>query len=190
MVSQSKIRGLLNKYNDPSTSAGERSALGEKLAELGVIPPTSRALVPSSSSGALVPSTGSSFIGNIITGAKTAYEINKALGDPFGAAVKWTKEKIQKWMNKRKPQNAITDVTPDDSLAQKEQDIISSSTTYPRMLPSSMYKPLRRALSKRAYESMLPRRRYRRGMFGQNTYNNLGFFGSFTSPSNRRFSYF
>lgn len=185
MVSQSKIRGLLNKYNDPSTSAGERSALGEKLAELGVIPPTSRALVPSSSSGALVPSTGSSIIGNIITGAKTLYDWNKELGDPFGAVVKWTKEKIKKWSQK---QNSKVPVN--DSLAQKEQDIISSSTTYPRMLPSSMYKPSRRTLSKRAYESMLPRRRYRRGMFGQNTYNNLGFFGSFTSPSNRRFSYF
>lgn len=186
MVSQSKIRGLLNKYNDPATSAGERAALGEKLAELGVIPPTTRALVPSGSGS----SSETSIIDKIISGARTLYDWNKELGDPFGAVVKWTKEKVKNWSEKQNAKVPVNETTPDDVLAIKEQDVMSSSTTYPRMLPAAMYKPLKRTISRRAYESMLPRRRYRRGMFGHNTYNNLGFFGSFISPSNRRFSYF
>ena len=82
--------------------------------------------------------------------------------------------------------NAVVPKEVASSLSRIEHEIIGSSAVYPRMFPSSMYKPMRK-MTKRVYESMLPRRRYRRGMFGHNVYNNMGFFNSFISPSNRRF---
>lgn len=139
--------------------------------------------------------------------AKGAAEINKALGNPVGKFGSWLGKKIKKGAKKlvqkftkkkkdtpstpNKPNVPLIEAPPVndvvDPVVQQERNIIASATTYPQMYPSSLYKPTNtRWYAARAYESMLPRRRYRRGMFGHSVYNNMGFFNSFVSPSNRR----
>lgn len=211
MVSEAKIKGLLAKYNDPSTSAGERSTIRAKLEDLGVLKPQSNALIPiNQTSNAVVPSykdpvltppsgsSAASTVSNIVTIGKELAELNKAWGNPVGKFGKWAYKKAKKLVNKftKKKTNgskvpaiegpSANDVV--DPVVQQERNIISSATVYPQMLPAALYKPTK-WYAARAYESMLPRRRYRRGMFGHNVYNNMGFFNSFVSPSNRRLYY-
>lgn len=216
MVSEAKIKGLLAKYNDPSTSAGERSTIRQKLEDLGVLKPQSNALIPTNqTSNALVPSykdpvltppTRSEIsnalskmqgpVGTAIAIGKELAELNDAWGNPVGRFGRWVGKKlkkgVKKLVNKFSKNNVPAIEAPPahydvvDPVVQQERNIISSSTVYPQMLPAALYKPTK-WYSARAYESMLPRRRYRRGMFGHNVYNNMGFFNSFVSPSNRRF---
>ena len=212
MVSQNKIDGLLKKYNNPSTPEGERSTIRQKLEDLGVLKPQSNALVPiSQTSNAVVPyqdpvitppsgSGALSNISNIVSIGKQLAELNNAWGNPVGRFGRWVGKKLKKGAKKlvdkfsKKKTNdtkvpAIEAPPADDvvdPVVQQEKNIISSATVYPQMYPSSLYKPAK-SYAARAYESMLPRRRYRRGMFGHSTYNNMGFFNSFVSPSNRRF---
>lgn len=213
MVSQNKIDGLLKKYNNPSTPEGERSTIRQKLEDLGVLKPQSNALIPTNqTSNALVPSyndpvltppSGSgalSTISNVVSIGKQLAELNDAWGNPVGRFGRWVGKKLKKGAKKlvdkfsKKKKNdtkvpAIEAPPTDDvvdPVVQQEKNIISSATVYPQMYPSSLYKPAK-SYAARAYESMLPRRRYRRGMFGHSTYNNMGFFNSFVSPSNRRF---
>ena len=224
MVSEAKIKGLLAKYNDPSTSAGERSTIRQKLEDLGVLKPQSNALIPTNqTSNAVVPykdpvmtpPTRSEIsnalakmngpVGTAIAIGKELADLNAAWGNPVGRFGRWVGKKLKKGAkklvkkfskNKETKVPAIegppaieappahNDVV--DPVVQQERNIISSATVYPQMLPAALYKPTK-WFSARAYESMLPRRRYRRGMFGHNVYNNMGFFNSFVSPSNRRF---
>lgn len=205
MVSQNKIDGLLKKYNNSSTPAGERAAIRQKLEDLGVLKPQSNALVPiSQTSNAVVPyqdpvitppsgSGALSTISNVVSIGKQLAELNDAWGNPVGRFGKWIGEKIVNKFSKKKKKDtkvpAIEAPPADDvvdPVVQQEKNIISSATVYPQMLPAALYKPAKRYAA-RAYESMLPRRRYRKGMFGHSTYNNMGFFNSFVSPSNRRF---
>ena len=218
MVSEAKIKGLLAKYSDPATSAGERSTIRQKLEDLGVLKPQSNALIPTNqTSNALVPSYKDpvltpptrSEISNALskmTGpvrsaiaiGKELAELNAAWGNPVGRFGRWVGKKLKKGVkklvnkfskNKENKLLAIEAPPADDvvdPVVQQERNIISSSTVYPQMLPAALYKPAK-SYAARAYESMLPRRRYRRGMFGHNLYNNMGFFNSFVSPSNRRF---
>ena len=205
MVSQNKIDGLLKKYNNSSTPEGERATIRQKLEDLGVLKPQSNALVPiSQTSNAVVPyqdpvitppsgSGALSTISNVVSIGKQLAELNDAWGNPVGRFGKWIGEKIVNKFSKKKKKDtkvpAIEAPPADDvvdPVVQQEKNIISSATVYPQMLPAALYKPTKRYAS-RAYESMLPRRRYRRGMFGHSTYNNMGFFNSFVSPSNRRF---
>ena len=219
MVSEAKIKGLLAKYNDPSTSAGERSTIRQKLEDLGVLKPQSNALIPTNqTSNALVPSykdpvltppTRSEIsnalskmqgpVGTAIAIGKELAELNAAWGNPVGRFGRWVGKKLKKgakklvdkFSKKKETQVLAIEAPPAhydvvDPVVQQERNIISSSTVYPQMLPAALYKPTK-WYAARAYESMLPRRRYRRGMFGHNVYNNMGFFNSFVSPSNRRF---
>lgn len=219
MVSEAKIKGLLAKYNDPSTSAGERSTIRQKLEDLGVLKPQSNALIPTNqTSNALVPSykdpvltppTRSEIsnalskmqgpVGTAIAIGKELAELNAAWGNPVGRFGRWVGKKLKKGVkklvdkfSKKKETQVLAIEAPPahydvvDPVVQQERNIISSSTVYPQMLPAALYKPTK-WYAARAYESMLPRRRYRRGMFGHNVYNNMGFFNSFVSPSNRRF---
>lgn len=211
MVSEAKIKGLLAKYNDPSTPAGERATIRGKLEDLGVFKPQSNALIPTNQTSnavvpaykdpVLVPPSGSntaSTISNIITIGKELAELNAAWGNPVGKFGRWVGKKLKKGIQKftKKKTNGskvpaiegppANDVV--DPVVQQERNIISSATVYPQMLPAALYKPTK-WYAARAYESMLPRRRYRRGMFGHNVYNNMGFFNSFVSPSNRRLYY-
>ena len=213
MVSQNKIDGLLKKYNNPSTPEGERSTIRQKLEDLGVLKPQSNALIPTNqTSNALVPSykdpvltppSGSgalSNISNIVSIGKQLAELNDAWGNPVGRFGRWVGKKLKKgakklvdkFSKKKKQENKVPAIEAPpaddvvDPVVQQEKNIISSATVYPQMYPSSLYKPAK-SYAARAYESMLPRRRYRRGMFGHSTYNNMGFFNSFVSPSNRRF---
>ena len=205
MVSQNKIDGLLKKYNNSSTPEGERATIRQKLEDLGVFKPQSNALVPiSQNSNAVVPyqdpvitppsgSGALSTISNVVSIGKQLADLNDAWGNPVGRFGKWIGEKIVNKFSKKKKKDtkvpAIEAPPADDvvdPVVQQEKNIISSATVYPQMLPASLYKPAKRYAA-RAYESMLPRRRYRKGMFGHSTYNNMGFFNSFVSPSNRRF---
>ena len=205
MVSQNKIDGLLKKYNNSSTPAGERATIRQKLEDLGVLKPQSNALVPiSQTSNAVVPyqdpvitppsgSGALSTISNVVTIGKQLADLNDAWGNPIGRFGKWIGEKIVNKFSKKKKKDtkvpAIEAPPADDvvdPVVQQEKNIISSSTVYPQMFPAALYKPAK-SYAARAYESMLPRRRYRKGMFGHSTYNNMGFFSSFVSPSNRRF---
>ena len=214
MVSESKILGLLAKYHHPNTPQEERDSIREKLIELKVDPSllqdTSRALVPSNgTSGGKKDwkSKLAEFGSKLAEFGSMAYAANQAMGDPAGPVIETIKEKIKDYFsggkNKKTPiessgtvsttvnttgnkSNAVVPKELASSLSRIEHEIIGSSTVYPRMFPSSMYKPMRK-MTKRVYESMLPRRRYRRGMFGHNVYNNMGFFNSFISPSNRQF---
>lgn len=205
MVSQNKIDGLLKKYNNSSTPEGERATIRQKLEDLGVLKPQSNALVPiSQTSNAVVPyqdpvitppsgSGALSTISNVVSIGKQLAELNDAWGNPVGRFGKWIGEKIVNKFSKKKKKDtkvpAIEAPPADDvvdPVVQQEKNIISSATVYPQMLPASLYKPAKKYAA-RAYESMLPRRRYRKGMFGHSTYNNMGFFNSFVSPSNRRF---
>ena len=205
MVSQNKIDGLLKKYNNSSTPEGERATIRQKLEDLGVFKPQSNALVPiSQTSNAVVPyqdpvitppsgSGALSTISNVVSIGKQLADLNDAWGNPVGRFGKWIGEKIVNKFSKKKKKDtkvpAIEAPPADDvvdPVVQQEKNIISSATVYPQMLPASLYKPAKRYAA-RAYESMLPRRRYRKGMFGHSTYNNMGFFNSFVSPSNRRF---
>ena len=211
MVSQNKIDGLLKKYNNPSTPDGERSTIRQKLEDLGVLKPQSNALIPTNqTSNAVVPyqdpvlsppsgSGALSTISNVVSIGKQLAELNDAWGNPVGRFGQWVGKKLKKGAKKlvdkfSKKKNdtkvpAIEAPPADDvvdPVVQQEKNIISSATVYPQMYPSSLYKPAK-SYAARAYESMLPRRRYRRGMFGHSTYNNMGFFNSFVSPSNRRF---
>lgn len=214
MVSEAKIKGLLAKYNDPSISAGERATIRGKLEDLGVLKPQSNALIPTNqTSNAVVPaykdpvltppsgSNATSTISNIVSIGKELAELNAAWGNPVGKFGKWVGRKLKK--GAKKLVNKFTKKTNDskvqaiegppandvvDPVVQQERNIISSATVYPQMLPAALYKPTK-WYAARAYESMLPRRRYRRGMFGHNVYNNMGFFNSFVSPSNRRLYY-
>ena len=212
MVSQNKIDGLLKKYNNPSTPEGERSTIRQKLEDLGVLKPQSNALIPTNqTSNALVPSykdpvltppSGSgalSNISNLVSIGKQLAELNDAWGNPVGRFGRWigkklkkgTKKLVDKFSKKKETQVPAIEAPPPtddvvDPVVQQEKNIISSSTVYPQMFPAALYKPAK-SYAARAYESMLPRRRYRRGMFGHSTYNNMGFFNSFVSPSNRRF---
>ena len=216
MVSQNKIDGLLKKYKNPSTPDGEREAIRQKLEDLGVLKPQSNALIPTNqTSNALVPSykdpvltppSGSGFfsnISNIVSIGKQLAELNDAWGNPVGRFGRWVGKKLKKgakklvdkFSKKKKNDTNVSNVpaieAPPaddvvDPVVQQEKNIISSATVYPQMYPSSLYKSAK-SYAARAYESMLPRRRYRRGMFGHSTYNNMGFFNSFVSPSNRRF---
>ena len=211
MVSQNKIDGLLKKYNNPSTPEGERSTIRQKLEDLGVLKPQSNALIPTNQTSnavvpyqdpVLTPPSGSgalSTISNVVSIGKQLAELNDAWGNPVGRFGRWVGKKLKKGAKKlvdkfSKKKNdtkvpAIEAPTADDvvdPVVQQEKNIISSATVYPQMYPSSLYKPAK-SYAARAYESMLPRRRYRRGMFGHSTYNNMGFFNSFVSPSNRRF---
>ena len=214
MVSQNKIDGLLKKYNNSSTPAGERATIRQKLEDLGVLKPQSNALVPiSQTSNAVVPyqdpvltppsnSGALSTISNVVSIGKQLADLNNAWGNPVGRFGRWVGKKLKKGAKKlvdkfSKKKNdtngsnvpAIEAPPADDvvdPVVQQEKNIISSATVYPQMLPASLYKPAK-SYAARAYESMLPRRRYRRGMFGHSTYNNMGFFNSFVSPSNRRF---
>ena len=205
MVSQNKIDGLLKKYNNSSTPEGERATIRQKLEDLGVLKPQSNALVPiSQTSNAVVqyqdpvitPPSGSgalSTISNVVSIGKQLADLNDAWGNPIGRFGKWIGKKIVNKFSKKKNKDtkvpAIEAPPADDvvdPVVQQEKNIISSATVYPQMLPASLYKPAKRYAA-RAYESMLPRRRYRKGMFGHSTYNNMGFFNSFVSPSNRRF---
>lgn len=196
MVSEAKIKGLLAKYNDPSTPAGERATIRGKLEDLGVLKPQSNALIPTNQT-----SNAASTISNIVTIGKELAELNAAWGDPVGKIGRWVGKKLKKGAKKlaskfTKKTNGSKvpaieappagDVV--DPVVQQERNIISSATVYPQMLPAALYKPTK-WYAARAYESMLPRRRYRRGMFGHNVYNNMGFFNSFVSPSNRRLYY-
>ena len=213
MVSQNKIDGLLKKYNNPSTPEGERSTIRQKLEDLGVLKPQSNALIPTNQTSnavvpyqdpVLTPPSGSgalSTISNVVSIGKQLAELNDAWGNPVGRFGRWVGKKLKKGAKKlvdkfsKKKKNdtnvpaieappANNDVV--DPVVQQEKNIISSSTVYPQMLPAALYKPAK-TYAARAYESMLPRRRYRNGMFGHSTYNNMGFFNSFVSPSNRRF---
>ena len=211
MVSQNKIDGLLKKYNNPSTPEGERSTIRQKLEDLGVLKPQSNALIPTNQTSnavvpyqdpVLTPPSGSgalSTISNVVSIGKQLAELNDAWGNPVGRFGRWVGKKLKKGAKKlvdkfSKKKNdtkvpAIEAPPADDvvdPVVQQEKNIISSATVYPQMYPSSLYKPAK-SYAARAYESMLPRRRYRRGMFGHSTYNNMGFFNSFVSPSNRRF---
>lgn len=206
MVSQNKIDGLLKKYNNPSTPEGERSTIRQKLEDLGVLKPQSNALIPTNqTSNALVPSykdpvltppSGSgalSTISNVVSIGKQLAELNDAWGNPVGRFGRWVGKKlVDKFSKKKKNDTKVPAIEAPpaddvvDPVVQQEKNIISSATVYPQMYPSSLYKPAK-SYAARAYESMLPRRRYRRGMFGHSTYNNMGFFNSFVSPSNRRF---
>lgn len=219
MVSEAKIKGLLAKYNDPSTSAGERSTIRQKLEDLGVLKPQSNALIPTKqTSNAVVPyqdpvmtpPTRSEIsnalakfegpVGSAIAIGKELAELNAAWGNPVGRFGRWVGKKLKKGakklvekFSKKKNDTKVPAIEAPpahydvvDPVVQQERNIISSSTVYPQMLPAALYKPTK-WYSARAYESMLPRRRYRRGMFGHNVYNNMGFFNSFVSPSNRRF---
>ena len=205
MVSQNKIDGLLKKYNNSSTPAGERATIRQKLEDLGVLKPQSNALVPiSQTSNAVVPyqdpvitppsgSGALSTISNVVSIGKQLADLNDAWGNPVGRFGKWLGEKIVNKFSKKKKKDtkvpAIEAPPADDAVdpvVQQEKNIISSATVYPQMLPAALYKPAK-SYAARAYESMLPRRRYRKGMFGHSTYNNMGFFNSFVSPSNRRF---
>lgn len=211
MVSDVKIKGLLAKYNDPSTPAGERATIRGKLEDLGVLKPQSNALIPTNqTSNAVVPaykdpvltppsgSNAASTLSNIVTIGKELAELNAAWGNPVGKFGRWVGKKLKKGIQKftKKKTNGskvpaiegspANDVV--DPVVQQERNIISSATVYPQMLPAALYKPTK-WYAARAYESMLPRRRYRRGMFGHNVYNNMGFFNSFVSPSNRRLYY-
>lgn len=205
MVSQNKINGLLKKYNNSSTPEGERTTIRQKLEELGVLKPQSNALVPiSQTSNAVVPyqdpvitppsgSGALSTISNVVSIGKQLADLNNAWGNPIGRFGKWMGEKIVNKFSKKKKKDtkepAIEAPPADDvvdPVVQQEKNIISSATVYPQMLPAALYKPAK-SYAARAYESMLPRRRYRNGMFGHSTYNNMGFFNSFVSPSNRRF---
>ena len=205
MVSQNKIDGLLKKYNNSSTPEGERATIRQKLEDLGVLKPQSNALVPiSQTSNAVVPyqdpvitppsgSGALSTISNVVSIGKQLADLNDAWGNPVGRFGKWIGEKIVNKFSKKKKKDtkvpAIEAPPADDvvdPVVQQEKNIISSATVSPQMLPAALYKPAKRYAS-RAYESMLPRRRYRKGMFGHSTYNNIGFFNSFVSPSNRRF---
>ena len=205
MVSQNKIDGLLKKYNNSSTPEGERATIRQKLEDLGVLKPQSNALVPiSQTSNAVVPyqdpvitppsgSGALSTISNVVSIGKQLADLNDAWGNPVGRFGKWIGEKIVNKFSKKKKKDtkvpAIEAPPADDvvdPVVQQEKNIISSATVYPQMLPATLYKPAKRYAA-RAYESMLPRRRYRKGMFGHSTYNNMGFFNSFISPSNRRF---
>lgn len=215
MVSQNKIDGLLKKYNNPSTPEGERSTIRQKLEDLGVLKPQSNALIPTNQTSnavvpyqdpVLTPPSGSgalSTISNVVSIGKQLAELNDAWGNPVGRFGRWVGKKLKKgakklvdkFSKKKKNDTNVSNVpaieappTDDvvDPVVQQEKNIISSATVYPQMYPSSLYKPAK-SYAARAYESMLPRRRYRRGMFGHSTYNNMGFFNSFVSPSNRRF---
>lgn len=214
MVSEAKIKGLLAKYSDPSTPAGERSTIRQKLEDLGVLKPQSNALVPiNQTSNAVVPyqdpvmtpPTRSEIsnalakfegpVGSAIAIGKELAELNAAWGNPVGRFGRWVGKKlkkgVKKLVNKFTKSNVPAIEAPPaddvvDPVVQQERNIVSSATVYPQMLPAALYKPTK-WYSARAYESMLPRRRYRRGMFGHNVYNNMGFFNSFVSPSNRRF---
>ena len=214
MVSEAKIKGLLAKYSDPSTPDGERSTIRQKLEDLGVLKPQSNALIPiNQTSNAVVPyqdpvitpPTKSEIsnalakfegpVGTAIAIGKELAELNAAWGNPVGRFGRWVGKKLKKGVKKlvnkfsKKNVPAIEAPPADDvvdPVVQQERNIISSATVYPQMLPAALYKPTKWYAS-RAYESMLPRRRYRRGMFGHNVYNNMGFFNSFVSPSNRRF---
>ena len=205
MVSQNKIDGLLKKYNNSSTPEGERATIRQKLEDLGVLKPQSNALVPiSQTSNAVVPyqdpvitppsgSGALSTISNVVSIGKQLADLNDAWGNPVGRFGKWIGEKIVNKFSKKKKKDtkvpAIEAPPADDvvdPVVQQEKNIISSATVYPQMLPATLYKPAK-SYAARAYESMLPRRRYRKGMFGHSTYNNMGFFNSFVSPSNRRF---
>ena len=212
MVSQNKIDGLLKKYNNPSTPDGERSTIRQKLEDLGVLKPQSNALVPiNQTSNAVVPyqdpvltppsgSGALSTISNVVSIGKQLADLNKAWGNPVGKFGRWVGKKLKKGakklVNKFSKKNdtkvpAIEAPPADnvvDPVVQQEKNIISSATVYPQMFPDSLYKPAK-SYAARAYESMLPRRRYRKGMFGHSTYNNMGFFNSFVSPSNRRLYY-
>ena len=101
MVSQNKIDGLLNKYNNPSTPDGEREAIRQKLEDLGVLKPQSNALIPTNqTSNSLVPSyndpvltppSGSgalSNISNIVSIGKQLAELNAAWGNLDDGLVK------------------------------------------------------------------------------------------------------
>ena len=207
MVSESKILGMLARYHHPNTPQGERDSIREKLIELkvdpGLLQDTSRALVPSNGTSGGKKDWKS----KLAEYGLMAYAANQAMGDPAGPVIDAIKEKIKGYFsggkNKKTPiessgtvsttvnttsnkSNAVVPKELASSLSRIEHEIIGSSTVYPRMFPSSMYKPMRK-MTKRVYESMLPRRRYRRGMFGHNVYNNMGFFNSFISPSNRQF---
>ena len=223
MVSQNKIDGLLKKYNNSSTPEGERSAIRQKLEDLGVLKPQSNALIPTNQTSnavvpyqdpVLTPPSGSgalSTISNVVSIGKQLAELNDAWGNPVGRFGRWVGKKLKKgakklvdkFSKKKKndtkvpaieapPSNNVPAIEAPpaddvvDPVVQQEKNIISSATVYPQMYPSSLYKPAK-SYAARAYESMLPRRRYRRGMFGHSTYNNMGFFNSFVSPSNRRF---
>ena len=211
MVSQNKIDGLLKKYNNSSTPEGERATIRQKLEDLGVLKPQSNALIPTNQTSnavvpyqdpVLTPPSGSgalSTISNVVSIGKQLAELNDAWGNPVGRFGRWVGKKLKKGAKKlvdkfSKKKNdtkvpAIEAPPADDvvdPVVQQEKNIISSATVYPQMYPSSLYKPAK-SYAARAYESMLPRRRYRRGMFGHSTYNNMGFFNSFVSPSNRRF---
>lgn len=204
MVSQNKIDGLLKKYNNSSTPAGERATIRQKLEDLGVLKPQSNALVPiSQTSNAVVPyqdpvvtppsgSGALSTISNVVSIGKQLADLNDAWGNPVGRFGKWIGKKIANKFSKKKKDTKVPAIEAPpaddvvDPVVQQEKNIISSATVYPQMLPASLYKPAKRYAA-RAYESMLPRRRYRKGMFGHSTYNNMGFFNSFVSPSNRRF---
>ena len=211
MVSEAKIKGLLAKYNDPSTSAGERSTIRQKLEDLGVLKSQSNALIPTNQTSnavvpyqdpVLTPPSGSgalSTISNVVSIGKQLAELNDAWGNPVGKFGRWAGKKLKKgvkklvnkFSKKKETQVPAIEAPPAhydvvDPVVQQERNIISSSTVYPQMFPAALYKPAK-SYAARAYESMLPRRRYRRGMFGHNVYNNMGFFNSFVSPSNRRF---
>ena len=215
MVSQNKIDGLLNKYNNPSTPDGERATIRQKLEDLGVLKPQSNALIPTNQTSnavvpyqdpVLTPPSGSgalSTISNVVSVGKQLAELNAAWGNPVGRFGRWVGKKLKKgakklvdkFSKKKKDDTNVSNVpaieAPPaddvvDPVVQQEKNIISSSTVYPQMFPAALYKPAK-SYAARAYESMLPRRRYRRGMFGHSTYNNMGFFNSFVSPSNRRF---
>lgn len=217
MVSEAKIKGLLAKYSDPATSAGERSTIRQKLEDLGVLKPQSNALIPiNQTSNAVVPyqdpvitpPTKSEIsnalakfegpVGTAIAIGKELAELNTAWGNPVGKFGRWVGKKLKKgvkklvnkFSKKKETQVLAIEAPPADDVVdpvvQQERNIVSSATVYPQMLPAALYKPAK-SYAARAYESMLPRRRYRRGMFGHNVYNNMGFFNSFVSPSNRRF---
>ena len=210
MVSQNKIDGLLKKYNNSSTPEGERTAIRQKLEDLGVLKPQSNALIPTKQTSnavvpyqdpVLTPPSGSgalSTISNVVSVGKQLAELNAAWGNPVGRFGRWigkklkkgAKKLVDKFSKKKETKVPAIEAPPADDVVdpvvQQEKNIISSSTVYPQMYPSSLYKPAK-SYAARAYESMLPRRRYRNGMFGHSTYNNMGFFSSFVSPSNRRF---
>ena len=114
MVSQNKIDGLLKKYNNSSTPAGERATIRQKLEDLGVLKPQSNALVPiSQTSNAVVPyqdpvftppsSSGAlSTISNVVSIGKQLADLNNAWGNPVGRFGKWIGEKIVNKFSKKK----------------------------------------------------------------------------------------
>lgn len=146
-------------------------------------------------------------VGTAVAIGKQLADLNAAWGNPVGKFGKWVYNKSKKGLKKlvqkftkKKPETPKVPKVPAidappihdvvDPVVQQERNIIASATTYPQMLPATLYKPTNtKWYAARAYESMLPRRRYRRGMFGHSVYNNMGFFNSFVSPSNRRFYY-